>query len=84
MPNPVTLFPCATPLSPDNSILKGILRVCIKKCDIEMLCVSLVSVRTVASWMGPQYIITDQEEEIRSRCNIGGLEFIASPKAKFQ
>lgn len=84
VPNPVTLYPCTIPSSPDNSILKGILRVCIKKCDIEMLCLSLVSARTVASWMGLQYIITDQEEEIRSRCNIGGLEFIAMPETKFQ
>jgi len=48
-----------------------------------MLCLSLVSVRAVARWMGPQFIVTDKEEDIKRRCNIDGLEFIAAPKAKF-
>jgi len=84
MPNPVTLYPCATTLSPKNSIIKGILRICVNNCDIKMLCLSLMSLRSVARWVGPQIIVTDKEEDIRSRCNIDGLVFIAAPKPKFE
>jgi len=84
VPNPVTLYPCKTPLSPENSMIKGIIRICVNNCDTEMLCLSLVSVRSVARWVGPQIIVTDKGEHIRSSCNISGLEFIAAPKPKFE
>jgi len=65
-------------------MLSGFVRICVKECDLEMLCVSLVSAIVVARWAGPQYIITDQEAAIRKRCGIEGLVYINMPALKFE
>jgi len=78
-PNPVTVLSCGTQVSPLDSRIKGIVRICVSKCDVQIMCVSLASAFAVANYRGPQFIVTDQANKIREQCDVPNLVFVDAP-----